>query len=54
VPPLAEAAVSTAGEIWSLGQHRIACDDSTDPHLIQQLLVGQAPQLMVTDPPYGV
>lgn len=54
VPPVAETAISKPGEIWVLGPHRVACGDATDPDLIAQLLAGQAPQLMVTDPPYGV
>jgi DNA modification methylase len=54
VPKVAEKAVSSAGEIWCLGPHRIACGDSTDPSLVTSLLAGVDPQLMVTDPPYGV
>lgn len=54
VPRVAETAISSAGEIWCLGPHRIACGDSTDPVLVAALLSGTEPQLMVTDPPYGV
>lgn len=54
VPKVAETAVSSAGEVWCLGPHRIACGDSTDPALVEALLSGAEPQLMVTDPPYGV
>jgi DNA modification methylase len=54
LPPLAEKAISVTGDIWCLGLHRIACGDSTDPELVARLLADQAPQLMVTDPPYGV
>jgi DNA modification methylase len=54
IPPIAETAISKTGEIWCLGPHRITCGDSTDPELIAQLLAGQVPALMVTDPPYGV
>lgn len=42
------------GEIWQLGAHRLACGDATDPELVAQLLAGDEPFLMVTDPPYGV
>ena len=35
-------------------EHRIACGDSTDPSVVEGLLGGERPHLMVTDPPYGV
>jgi DNA modification methylase len=54
VPEVAEVAISQPGEIWQLGPHRIACGDSRDESLVKALLAGTVPQLMVTDPPYGV
>jgi hypothetical protein len=54
VPEVAEVAVAQPGDIWQLGPHRIACGDSRDPGLVQSLFSGTVPQLMVTDPPYGV
>ena len=54
VPEVAEVAVSQPGDIWQLGPHRIACGDSRDSGLVQSLFAGTVPQLMVTDPPYGV
>lgn len=54
VPPVAEKAVTVVGDIWSLGPHRIACGDSTDSETVSALLGSVAPNLMVTDPPYGV
>jgi DNA modification methylase len=54
VPGLADAAVSTAGEIWCLASHRIGCGDSTHADAVAALLDGAKPHLMVTDPPYGV
>jgi DNA modification methylase len=54
VPEVTEVAVSQPGDIWLLGAHRIACGDSRDERLVQSLLAGIVPQLMVTDPPYGV
>ncbi len=54
VPDVAEVAVSRSSDIWQLGPHRIACGDSRDADLVQSVLAGTAPQLMVTDPPYGV
>jgi hypothetical protein len=54
VPELAAAAVSAVGDIWCMGPHRIACGDSTDTGAVTALLGALKPELMVTDPPYGV
>lgn len=42
------------GDIWTLGQHRLMCGDSTDKNDVAALLRDHQPVLMVTDPPYGV
>jgi DNA modification methylase len=42
------------GQLWEVGRHRLMCGDSTDPGAVEQLLAGNTPNLMVTDPPYGV
>jgi hypothetical protein len=54
VPELCQTAVSRQGDVWMLGAHRIGCGDSTDAKLVSTVLAGALPQLMVTDPPYGV
>lgn len=46
--------VSQAGDIWTLGDHRLACGDSTDADAVAALLDGATPELLVTDPPFGV
>jgi hypothetical protein len=45
---------SKVGEVYQLGEHRIACGDAVDPGLVRRLLDGAEPSLLVTDPPYGV
>jgi DNA modification methylase len=42
------------GDLWVLGDHRLACADSTDPDAVARLLDGAEPKLLATDPPYGV
>lgn len=42
------------GDLWALGPHRIVCGDATDPSVVGLALGGARPNLMVTDPPYGV
>ena len=43
-----------AGDLFSLGAHRLICGDATDTGCVARLLAASAPMLMVTDPPYGV
>jgi DNA modification methylase len=54
VPEVAERPVSVAGDVWCMGVHRLGCGDCTDEATVKAVLAGQQPQLMVTDPPYGV
>ena len=42
------------GDIWTLGEHRVICGDSTDAGTVERLCADEMPNLMVTDPPYGV
>jgi DNA modification methylase len=46
--------VSAPGDVWILGNHRIMCGDSTKADDVAKLLGPVKPNLMVTDPPYGV
>ncbi|NGM24164.1 site-specific DNA-methyltransferase [Roseomonas stagni] len=54
VPPVPEAPVSQAGDVWLLGRHRLICGDATNAGTVERVLAGVRPHLMVTDPPYGV
>jgi DNA modification methylase len=54
IPEVAETAVTRLGDVWRLGSHRLACGDSTNSDTVKSLLGDHNPQLMVTDPPYGV
>ena len=46
--------IARLGDVWRLGQHRVVCGDSTDAYVVESALGGAKPNLMVTDPPYGV
>lgn len=42
------------GQLWQLGRHRLLCGDSRSVEHVEKLFGGRSPQIMVTDPPYGV
>ena len=54
VPDAPEIPVTTLGDTWLLGRHRLRCGDSTSADDVAALLDGVEPHLMTTDPPYGV
>ena len=45
---------SKAGDIWTLGRHRLICGDSTKEETYRILMEGKKANLVVTDPPYNV
>jgi hypothetical protein len=53
-PELSDTPVSRPGDLWCMGPHRLVCGDSTDEKTVKALLGSIRPNLMVTDPPYGV
>ena len=44
----------TAGDLFTLGAHRLLCGDSTKADDVGRALGEARPTVMVTDPPYGV
>jgi DNA modification methylase len=54
VPDAPETPVTIEGDIWILGNHRLMCGDSTDAGSVALLMDGQKPDLIHTDPPYGM
>lgn len=43
-----------SGDLWQIGDHRLLCGDSTNAQNAACVLDGATPNLMITDPPYGV
>ena len=42
------------GNIWSMGQHRLMCGDSTSAEELTKLMDGHKADLWLTDPPYNI
>lgn len=51
-PP--EVAKSQLGDIWTMGEHRLMCGDSTSENDVKCLMQGEKADLVFTDPPYNV
>ena len=53
-PPIDSDPVSALQDLWICGEHRILCGDATSASDVGKLFGKSEPELMVTDPPYGV
>lgn len=53
-PEVPETPVSVLGDVWLLGKHRLMCGDSTSVDAVDKLTEAQAPDMVFTDPPYGI
>lgn len=42
------------GQVWEIGEHRLMCGDSSYSEIIDAFLGAHIPDLVLTDPPYGV
>lgn len=42
------------GQLWVIGRHRLMCGDSYNQDHIDRLMDGQTPDMLHTDPPYGI
>jgi DNA modification methylase len=54
VPEAPEVPVTVEGDVWTLGKHRLMCGDSTSIDAVEKLMDGSKPDLIHTDPPYGM
>lgn len=51
---LKKPVITKLGDIWTLGNHRLICGDSTKAETLELLMCGKKANLVVTDPPYNV
>jgi DNA modification methylase len=54
VPEAPETAVTVAGDVWILGEHRLLCGDATQLDSVEKVLAGGLADMVFTDPPYNV
>tara|TARA_R110000824_G_scaffold98307_1_gene234578 strand:+ start:611 stop:1735 length:1125 start_codon:yes stop_codon:yes gene_type:complete len=54
VPELPDEPTTKLGDIYQLGNHRLMCGDSTSIDDVDKLMQGIYPDLIHTDPPYGM
>lgn len=45
---------SQRGDIWTLGEHRLMCGDSTSENDVKALMQDDLADMIFTDPPYGM
>jgi DNA modification methylase len=54
IPEEPAVAVTLAGDVWMLGNHRLLCGDSTHMASIEKVLAGGLADMTFCDPPYNV
>ena len=54
VPEVPETPITVLGDVWVMGKHRVLCGSCTDPDQVSNLMGAVYPDLIHTDPPYGM
>lgn len=54
VPEAPVDPITVKGDVWTLGEHRLVCGDSTSIDDVDKLMDGNKADMVFTDPPYGV
>jgi uncharacterized protein (DUF1778 family) len=54
MPKAQEQVVSSPGDVWIMGLHRLLCGDSTQIEAVEKVLAAGLANMVFTDPPYNV
>lgn len=54
MPTIVSRSITSAGDLWMMGQHRLICGDARDECDFNALLQGERADIAFTDPPYNV
>lgn len=52
--PESAPAITVKGDLYTLGEHRLLCGDSTMIDDVERLMDGEKADMVFTDPPYGI
>ena len=52
--PVSAPAITVKGDLYTLGEHRLLCGDSTMIDDVEKLMDGAKADMVFTDPPYGM
>lgn len=54
VPEAPDEPVTVEGDVWTLGNHRLMCGDSTSIDAMERVVGNHKADMIFTDPPYGM
>lgn len=54
IPEPPDTPKTKLGDVYLLGKHKVMCGDATNQESLNNLLLNSKPQLLYTDPPYGL
>jgi ParB-like chromosome segregation protein Spo0J len=54
LPAIGKGPVSRRGDLWLLGRHRLLCGDARASSDLLKLMGGQAPAMVITEPPHDI
>jgi DNA modification methylase len=54
VPAPPSEPIMQRGDVWTLGEHRLICGDSTDVRDVQRLMANEQATMVFSDPPWNV